>query len=82
MRVLPHVLTLKRTNLARPETRTHSGALNVPWGDLVFEGELKTTDELRAIFDRQGVDLHRPIIASCGSGVTACVVIRRSPRSA
>ena len=49
MRVLPHVLTLKRTNLARPETRTHSGALNVPWGDLVFEGELKTTDELRAI---------------------------------
>lgn len=47
----------------------------MPWGDLVFEGELKTTDELRAIFDRQGVDLHRPIIASCGSGVTACVVI-------
>ena len=51
------------------------GALNVPWGDLVFEGELKTTDELRAIFERQGVDLHRPVIASCGSGVTACVVI-------
>ena len=51
------------------------GALNVPWGDLVFEGELKTTDELRAIFERQGVDFHRPIIASCGSGVTACVVI-------
>lgn len=47
----------------------------MPWGDLVFEGELKTTDELRAIFDRQGVDLHRPVIASCGSGVTACVVI-------
>ena len=51
------------------------GALNVPWGDLVFEGELKTTDELRAIFDRAGVDLHRPIIASCGSGVTAAVVV-------
>lgn len=47
----------------------------MPWGDLVFEGELKTTDELRAIFERQGVDLHRPVIASCGSGVTACVVI-------
>src|SRR5690606_39161863 len=51
------------------------GALNVPWGDLVFEGELKTTDELVEIFERQGVDLHQPIIASCGSGVTACVVI-------
>ncbi|WP_330983041.1 MULTISPECIES: 3-mercaptopyruvate sulfurtransferase [Enterobacterales] len=51
------------------------GALNVPWGDLVFEGELKTTDELQAIFERQGVDLNQPIITSCGSGVTACVVI-------
>ena len=51
------------------------GALNVPWGDLVFEGELKTTDELSEIFARQGVDLHKPVVASCGSGVTACVVI-------
>jgi thiosulfate/3-mercaptopyruvate sulfurtransferase len=57
----------------RPGLRGHiPGALNVPWGDLVFEGELKTTDELQAIFARQGVDLQRPIIASCGSGVTAC----------
>lgn len=51
------------------------GALNVPWGDLVVEGELKTTDELAAIFHRQGVDVHKPVIASCGSGVTAAVVI-------
>jgi thiosulfate/3-mercaptopyruvate sulfurtransferase len=51
------------------------GALNVPWTDLVVDGELRTTDELAAIFHRQGVDLHRPIIASCGSGVTAAVVI-------
>jgi len=50
------------------------GALNVPWGDLVFEGELKTTDELSAVFARQGVDLSKPIVVSCGSGVTAAVV--------
>lgn len=50
------------------------GARNVPWGDLVIDGELKTTDELEAIFARQGVDLHKPIIVSCGSGVTAAVV--------
>ncbi|MFW0767552.1 3-mercaptopyruvate sulfurtransferase [Trabulsiella odontotermitis] len=50
------------------------GAKNVPWGDLVINGELKTTDELEAIFARQGVDLRRPIITSCGSGVTAAVV--------
>ncbi len=51
------------------------GALNVPWPDLVVEGELKTTDELKEIFERQGVDITRPIIVSCGSGVTAAVVI-------
>ncbi|MGP3592119.1 3-mercaptopyruvate sulfurtransferase [Vagococcus sp. WN89Y] len=51
------------------------GALNVPWGDLVVEGELKTTDALAAIFRRQGVDLRKPVIASCGSGVTAAVVV-------
>ncbi|MDI6442368.1 3-mercaptopyruvate sulfurtransferase [Cronobacter dublinensis] len=50
------------------------GALNVPWTELVVKGQLKTTDELNAIFARQGVNLHRPIITSCGSGVTAAVV--------
>ncbi|HEY2451629.1 MAG TPA: 3-mercaptopyruvate sulfurtransferase [Scandinavium sp.] len=51
------------------------GARNVPWGDVVIDGELKTTDELEAIFKRQGVDITAPIIASCGSGVTAAVVV-------
>lgn len=51
------------------------GARNVPWGDVVINGELKTTDELEAIFKRQGVDIHAPIIATCGSGVTAAVVV-------
>ena len=51
------------------------GALNVPWSELVINGELKTTDELNEIFARQGIDFERPIIASCGSGVTAAVVV-------
>lgn len=51
------------------------GALNVPWSELVINGELKTTDELNEIFARQGIDFERPIIASCGSGVTAAVVM-------
>lgn len=51
------------------------GAHNVPWGDLVFNGELKTVDELSEIFARAGVDITRPIVASCGSGVTAAVVV-------
>ncbi|EAS8985054.1 3-mercaptopyruvate sulfurtransferase [Salmonella enterica] len=51
------------------------GALNVPWTELVFEGELKTTDELNEVFFSHGVSFDRPIIASCGSGVTAAVVV-------
>ncbi len=41
----------------------------------MINGELKTVDELNDIFLRQGVDFERPIIASCGSGVTAAVVV-------
>lgn len=61
----------------RPSLRSGHipGALNVPWNELVINGELKTTDELNEIFARQGIDFERPIIASCGSGVTAAVVV-------
>ncbi|HBC6495392.1 TPA: 3-mercaptopyruvate sulfurtransferase [Escherichia coli] len=51
------------------------GALNVPWTELVREGELKTTGELDAIFFGRGVSYDKPIIVSCGSGVTAAVVL-------
>lgn len=51
------------------------GALNVPWSDLVSHGELKPLDELHHIFLHQGVNFTQPIIASCGSGVTAAVVV-------
>ena len=51
------------------------GSLNVPWTELVREVELKTTDELDAIFFGRGVSYDKPIIVSCGSGVTAAVVL-------
>ena len=51
------------------------GSLNVPWGDLVANGALKPNAELAAILHQHGVDFSRPVVASCGSGVTACVVI-------
>ena len=41
------------------------GARNVPWGDITHNGELKTTDELEAIFERQGVELDKSMIVSC-----------------
>lgn len=35
---------------------------------------LKSPDETRAIFDAAGVDFSKPIITSCGSGVTAAIL--------
>ncbi|MDU7480694.1 MAG: 3-mercaptopyruvate sulfurtransferase [Hafnia alvei] len=51
------------------------GSHNVPWGDLVKDGELKSNQELKAIFAAAGVSFEQPIIVSCGSGVTAAVVV-------
>ncbi|NOR64322.1 MAG: sulfurtransferase, partial [Rhodobacteraceae bacterium] len=31
-------------------------------------------DELREIFDDEEIDLDKPILLTCGSGVTACVL--------
>ena len=36
--------------------------------------QLKSAEELRRLFARAGVRLDRPIVASCGSGVTACAL--------
>ncbi|WP_410014004.1 3-mercaptopyruvate sulfurtransferase [Sodalis sp. C49] len=51
------------------------GSVNVPWSTLVADGRLKSADALRALFADAGVDLRRPLVASCGSGVTAAVVV-------
>jgi thiosulfate/3-mercaptopyruvate sulfurtransferase len=51
------------------------GARNVPWGALVDEaGKLRPAGEIRAAFAAAGVDLGAPIVATCGSGVTAAVL--------
>jgi thiosulfate/3-mercaptopyruvate sulfurtransferase len=49
------------------------GAINVPFANLLEGGRFLPADRLRARFEAAGVDLaQRPVIASCGSGVTAC----------
>ncbi|WP_397403093.1 3-mercaptopyruvate sulfurtransferase [Phenylobacterium sp.] len=49
------------------------GALNVPFNEVVAaDGTLKPVTELQAVFAH--VDLNRPIITTCGSGVTAAVL--------
>ncbi len=47
------------------------GSINVPVSLLSENGRLRTPDELRTIFADRGIDLDRPIITSCGSGITA-----------
>lgn len=51
------------------------GSVNVPFGSLLNpDGTMKDTDGLRAALAGAGVDLDRPVITSCGSGVTAAVI--------
>ncbi|WBU62833.1 3-mercaptopyruvate sulfurtransferase [Paracoccus aerodenitrificans] len=48
------------------------GSRNLPFGQLYNgDGTMKRVDDLRAAFDRAGVDLSRPVITSCGSGISA-----------
>jgi len=51
------------------------GALSAPAGDLVVDGRLRPADELRQLFAAAGVDLDRPVVTSCGSGVTAATLL-------
>jgi thiosulfate/3-mercaptopyruvate sulfurtransferase len=51
------------------------GSRNVPFKSLSDEatGVLKSAAEIEGIFTNAGVDLSKPVVCSCGSGVTACV---------
>ncbi|WP_237214892.1 sulfurtransferase [Falsiroseomonas oryziterrae] len=51
------------------------GAASLPFTELLNADQtMKDTATLRAIFAARGADDDRPLITSCGSGVTACVV--------
>ena len=47
------------------------GSLNVPVGSVSTDGRLKSPAELATLFRDAGIDVTRPIVTSCGSGVTA-----------
>ncbi len=52
------------------------GSRNLPY-DRLFDadGTWKTGAALRAAFDAAGVDLSRPLVTTCGSGITAAVLL-------
>ena len=51
------------------------GSMNLPFGELLSkDGTMKDPGALRAAFENAGVDLKRPVITTCGSGITAAVL--------
>ncbi|MGE0499570.1 MAG: 3-mercaptopyruvate sulfurtransferase [Rhizobiaceae bacterium] len=50
------------------------GARNVPATTLSKDGSLLPLSELKATIEKAGIDLDKPVVTSCGSGVTAAVI--------
>ncbi len=60
----------------RPGIRTgHApGSLNVPQSNLLENGHLLPPDRLREVLAAGGVDIDKPIIVQCGSGVSSATL--------
>lgn len=68
-----------RGEVAEPRPGLRSGhvpgAVNLPWVELVDEqGCLRPPVELCGCFDSAGIDLARPILTTCGSGISAAIL--------
>lgn len=50
------------------------GAKSVPASALSKDGQLLPKAELRKLIEGAGIDLSKPVVTSCGSGVTAAVI--------
>lgn len=50
------------------------GAFNVPSSELIENGRLVSPDKIAAAFKKAGVDTDKPIITTCGSGVSAVIL--------
>ena len=51
------------------------GSANLPYTDLLnADGTFRPITEVTARFAKAGVDGSRPVVTSCGSGVTACIL--------
>ena len=51
------------------------GSFNLPWRELVENGEIKSPQAVAAAFTKAGVDLAHPVLTTCGSGVTAAILL-------
>lgn len=52
------------------------GSFNLPFGEVFnADGTFKSASELEKAFEQAGIDLSRPVVTTCGSGVTASVLL-------
>lgn len=51
------------------------GSFNLPWRQITENGEIKPPHEVAAAFAEAGLALDKPIITTCGSGVTAAILL-------
>jgi thiosulfate/3-mercaptopyruvate sulfurtransferase len=68
-----------RGELAEPRPGLRSGHIpgskNVPYSDVLnTDGTMKAPAALKTVFEAVGIDLRKPAITTCGSGVTAAVL--------
>ncbi|MCZ8181742.1 MAG: 3-mercaptopyruvate sulfurtransferase [Beijerinckiaceae bacterium] len=57
------------------------GSLNLPFDAIAANGALKDPETLRAAIAAAGIDLAKPVICSCGSGVSACIIAMAMSRA-
>jgi thiosulfate/3-mercaptopyruvate sulfurtransferase len=50
------------------------GSLSLPFGEIVENGRLKEPAAITAALEQAGIDPGRPVITSCGSGVSAAIL--------
>lgn len=50
------------------------GAHSLPFGNLLRDGRLLPKDELKQAVEAAGIDLGKPVVTSCGSGVSAAII--------
>lgn len=50
------------------------GSVNLPFAAIIENGQLKDEAALASAFSAAGVDLDKPVITSCGSGVSAAIL--------
>jgi thiosulfate/3-mercaptopyruvate sulfurtransferase len=50
------------------------GAFNVPFTEIVENGRLVSPERIAQAFKKAGVDTDKPVITSCGSGLTAAIL--------